>query len=201
MITGFPASGESLITYLKGQNLLYVRPRDVFSLKDRMSVEMYYAPRSRAAPWPSRPWRETAMWAAPGASGGLLGHSGGPNHPSGQVEMSRLQKVFADYELSPGFLEKLGPAINSGRSIFLFGPSGNGKTIISTTIGHAFQDEVYIPFALYVNGQIIRMFDELNHQVVAPTVRSPSMIPLGAVPAAAGHRRWRTDRRLFGTQV
>ncbi len=81
-----------------------------------------------------------------------------------RVQMSHLQKAFADFELSTGLLDKIGPAVNSGRSIFLFGPSGNGKTVVSNAIGHAFDSPVYIPYSLYVYGQIIRLFDEVNHQ-------------------------------------
>jgi SpoVK/Ycf46/Vps4 family AAA+-type ATPase len=67
----------------------------------------------------------------------------------------------------------LGPAINSGRSIFMFGPSGNGKTVMATCIGHAFEDAVYIPYALFIYGQIIRVYDEVNHQPVRATAELP----------------------------
>jgi hypothetical protein len=75
--------------------------------------------------------------------------------------------------VSPNFLTKIGPAINSGRSIFLFGPSGNGKTVMANCIGHSFEDAVYIPYALYVYGQIIRVYDEVNHQPVPVTPDAP----------------------------
>ena len=90
-----------------------------------------------------------------------------------KVEKARLLEVFADYVVPEHLLTKLGPAINSGRSIFLFGPSGNGKTMIANGIGQAYQDAVYIPYALFVYGQIIRLYDELNHQPVPPTAETP----------------------------
>lgn len=173
-----PHLAESLITYLKGQNLLFVRPRDVFSLKDRLSVEMHYAPTDQGRALAEQAVENNRyVGPAPVPLEDYWDLVEAQTIHQVKVEMSRLQKVFADYELSPGFLEKLGPAINSGRSIFLFGPSGNGKTIISTAIGHAFDDAVYIPFALYVNGQIIRMFDELNHQPVSTNGEGPKHDP------------------------
>ena len=83
-----------------------------------------------------------------------------------KVEKSRLDEVFIDYVVPNSLVNKIGPAINSGRSIFLFGPSGNGKTVMANCIGHAFEDAVYIPHALYIHGQIVRMYDEVNHQPV-----------------------------------
>ena len=90
-----------------------------------------------------------------------------------KVEKEQLRGVFADYVVPDHFLNKLGPAINSGRSIFLFGPSGNGKTLMANCIGHAFQDTVYIPYSLFVYGQIIRLYDEVNHQPVSETPDTP----------------------------
>ncbi len=160
-----PHLAESLIASLKTQNLLFVKPRDIFSHRDRLSMEMFYAPTEQG-----RTLAEQALEAnryvgpAPVPLEDYWDWVEAQSIHQVKVEMSRLQEVFADFELSPGLLDKIGPAVNSGRSIFLFGPSGNGKTVMSTAIGHAFDDPVYIPFALYVNGQIIRLFDELNHQ-------------------------------------
>jgi hypothetical protein len=101
-----------------------------------------------------------------------------------KVEKARLKEVFADYVVPEQFFAKLGPAINSGRSIFLFGPSGNGKTVIANCIGQAYQDAVYIPYALFVYGQIIRLYDEVNHQPVPPDPETP-----------AHDKRWTLCRR------
>jgi len=173
-----PHLAESLITYLKGQNLLFVRPRDVFSLKDRLSVEMYFALTEQG-----RALAEQALEGnryvgpAPVTLEDYWDRVEAQTIHQVQVERSRLEEVFADFELAAGLIDKIGPAVNSGRSIFLFGPSGNGKTIISGAIGQAFQDAVYIPYALYVNGQIIRLFDELNHQPVPAGDETPKHDP------------------------
>lgn len=60
-------------------------------------------------------------------------------------------------------LQQLGPAFNSGRSIFLYGPAGTGKSSIAEALGRAIVEDVYIPCAIEVDGQIIRVFDPAIH--------------------------------------
>jgi len=63
-------------------------------------------------------------------------------------------------------LDKLGPAVNSGRSLFLHGPPGNGKTSLAEAISRMFGGEAYIPYCLEIDNQIIKVFDNLNHTPV-----------------------------------
>jgi predicted ATPase with chaperone activity len=79
------------------------------------------------------------------------------------VDQGALKKAFSHLALNPRRLHQLGPAINSGKSIFLYGPSGNGKTTIAETITRLFEDSIYIPYAVEVDHQIIRVFDPINH--------------------------------------
>ncbi|MCH8055671.1 MAG: ATPase [Deltaproteobacteria bacterium] len=64
-------------------------------------------------------------------------------------------------------LRRLGPAINSGKAILLYGPSGNGKTSIAEAIGETFQQPIYIPYCIEVDGQIIKIFDPAVHREIA----------------------------------
>jgi hypothetical protein len=169
---------ETLISFLKTQNLLFVRPRDVFTNKARLSMEMYYALTEQG-----KGLAEQALEAnryigpAPVPLEDYWDWVEAQTIHQVRVEMARLKEVFADFEVSPDLLDKIGPAINSGRSIFLFGPSGNGKTVMSNAIGQSFEDPVYIPAALYVYGQIIRLFDEVNHQPLATNGEAPKHDP------------------------
>ena len=81
-----------------------------------------------------------------------------------------MQKFLSHLVLSNDTLQRLGPALNSGTSIFLYGPSGNGKTSVAKAFGsQVLNQTMYIPFALYLNGQIIKLFDSVNHQLVTET--------------------------------
>ncbi len=93
------------------------------------------------------------------------------------MSSSAARRKAARFHRRRCFLHKIGPAVNSGRCIFLFGPSGNGKTVISNAIGTAFEDAVYIPYAVYVYGQIIRLYDEVNHQPVPTNGEGPRHDP------------------------
>jgi len=61
-------------------------------------------------------------------------------------------------------MDTLGPAINSGKSMFVYGAPGNGKSVVSESIGRMLGGEVFIPHALDVDGVIITVFDPINHR-------------------------------------
>lgn len=75
-----------------------------------------------------------------------------------------LEHAFEDLLISPTMLRRLGPAINSGRGMFLFGEPGNGKTSIAKRVTRAFGSTIWVPRAVGVDGEIIRVFDPMNHQ-------------------------------------
>ncbi len=66
---------------------------------------------------------------------------------------------FRDLLINPKMLARLGPAINSGRGLFLFGAPGNGKTSIAERVTAAFGQAIWIPRAIGVDGEIMRLFD------------------------------------------
>ena len=79
----------------------------------------------------------------------------------------RVRDAFAHLVISEGVLDQLGPAINAGHSMFVYGPPGNGKTVISQAIRRLLHGDIMIPHALEVEGAIIRLFDPVNHERVA----------------------------------
>jgi predicted ATPase with chaperone activity len=86
-----------------------------------------------------------------------------------------LSRAFEGLVLGPAVLNRLGPAINSGRGVFLYGPPGNGKTSIAERITSAFGREIWIPRCVGVDGEIIRIFDPVNH-VEAPLTATKGLI-------------------------
>ncbi len=83
------------------------------------------------------------------------------------VNEQNLRDAFADLLINPGLLDQLGPAINSGRGMFLFGAPGNGKTSIAERITSCFGSTIWIPRALGIDGDIIRLYDPGVHEEVA----------------------------------
>lgn len=82
------------------------------------------------------------------------------------VHQDELRKVTTDLVISDEMLARIGPAVNSGKSLFLYGPPGNGKTTVAEKIGRLILgDDMWIPFAVDVDGQIIRVFDNVNHEL------------------------------------
>jgi hypothetical protein len=75
-----------------------------------------------------------------------------------------LQRAFDGLLLSPRMLNRLGPAMNSGRGLFLYGAPGNGKTSIAERVTRAFGRYIWIPRAIGVDGEIVRLFDPVNHE-------------------------------------
>jgi predicted ATPase with chaperone activity len=90
-----------------------------------------------------------------------------------EIKEERLREAFKDYVVPDTLFNEIRPAVVSGRSIFLFGPSGNGKTALARCIGDVFDDPVFIPYALYVHGQIMRVYDTYIHELAPSRPDAP----------------------------
>ena len=114
------------------------------------------------------------------------------------VTSRNMRQVLASLVLSEQIFHSLGPAVNSGMSIFLYGPPGNGKTSIARAIGNMIMSQsIYIPYSLYVDGQVIKMYDTVNHQL---TSSGDGGVDNGTGTLRAGARRdprWVHIRRPF----
>ncbi len=80
------------------------------------------------------------------------------------IQPSHLAKALHPLILDANFLARLGTAVVSGASIFLYGPSGTGKTSIAGCIPSIYNDSVWIPYAVEVDGQIITVYDPGVHR-------------------------------------
>jgi hypothetical protein len=87
--------------------------------------------------------------------------------PTIRATRDRLRAAFSDIVVSDQLLDALGPALISQRSIFLYGPSGTGKTTIAERLARAFEDAVVVPYGIEADGQIITMADPAVHEIVA----------------------------------
>jgi hypothetical protein len=118
-----------------------------------------------------------------------------------------LTEAFGQLIIRPNLLEELGPAVCSGKSIFVYGPPGNGKTMIAKGLGRFLNThggEIYVPYAIDAEGSIITMFDPTIHQPTdnAELLGTESLEQYVAAftdPAASSRTdwdlRWRRIRR------
>jgi len=81
-----------------------------------------------------------------------------------QVDRRALRQAFSDLIVTDRMLDQLGPAIISQSSIFIYGPTGNGKTSLAERMLRVYQDAVLIPYAIEVDSQIISLYDPVVHQ-------------------------------------
>ncbi len=79
------------------------------------------------------------------------------------VSIEKLKKSLSHLVLSEDVVRRLGPASNSGRAVLIYGAAGNGKTSIAEALVSAFEQPVYIPYAIEADGQIIKIFDLSTH--------------------------------------
>jgi hypothetical protein len=109
----------------------------------------------------------------------------------GFVSRDRIAQGFENLIVERAVFEQLGPAINAGKAVFLYGPAGNGKTVLAEGMGRTLGGEMHIPHAVDVDGQIITLYDPINHRALeAEGSGQPSIIA-----AAARDRRWIKIRR------
>lgn len=102
----------------------------------------------------------------------------------------RVREAFSHLVLSNRVLDQLGPAINARHSMFVYGPPGNGKTVISQAIRKLLGGEIAIPSALEVEGSVVRLFDPVNHEPLPPEIADET---LDSAPKFDG--RWVRCRR------
>ena len=81
-----------------------------------------------------------------------------------QINFAQLRKALENLVLPENTIRQLGPAINSGRSIFLFGPPGTGKSSVASALSSLLQGGMVVPYAILSGQQIIRVFDVTRHR-------------------------------------
>jgi hypothetical protein len=84
----------------------------------------------------------------------------------------QLAAACAGISVPPDLLDLMGPAVNSGAGMFLYGPPGNGKTTIAKQITHCFGQHIWIPQTLTEDGQFIKLYDAACHEAIENSATS-----------------------------
>jgi hypothetical protein len=82
------------------------------------------------------------------------------------ISRQRLERAFEGLVMPERFLMRLGPAINSGNPMLIYGPAGNGKTTVAEIIGRIFENVVFVPYCVEIGGEIMRVYDPTVHRSV-----------------------------------
>jgi hypothetical protein len=110
----------------------------------------------------------------------------------GYIDRDRLRGGFSHLIVSDGVMEQVGPAVNAGKAVFLYGPPGNGKSVIAEGMGRALGGDMYVPHAIDVDGQTVTVFDPVNHESLDGDADAE---PPSVVVGASRDRRWVRIRR------
>jgi hypothetical protein len=80
------------------------------------------------------------------------------------LKRADMELAFAPYVVQERLYGQFGAAANSGKSIFVYGPAGNGKTVLAEALGRVMEEVVCIPHAVAVERELIRVYDPVNHR-------------------------------------
>jgi len=164
---------ERALALLRREHLIEVVPSQAFSDlgyeytatdKGRARVHQLLERTTYVGPAPITLEHYTAVTAAQAIGGS-------------RVTPQDVRDAMADLVLEGRIVKAVGRAVNTGRSLFLFGHPGNGKTVLAEHTIPLLGGHVLIPYAITVEGQIIKIFDLHNHEPIAPAAGAPECDP------------------------
>ncbi|MBK5207326.1 MAG: ATP-binding protein [Polaromonas sp.] len=106
------------------------------------------------------------------------------------VRAARLRQAMGDLVIDPAMLPTLGSALNSGKAIYLYGISGTGKTYLAEHLLKTLEGHIWVPHAVYVDGEVIQVYDPIVHR----------RVQLAAVPERGLTRELSADGRWVRTE-
>src|SRR5512139_450056 len=160
-----PGVMESLLGFMRDERLIEVQARTQSTTSGAMTKDFTYVltdqGRARAADAMAR-----CQYAgpAPVSLGDYVRQVARQSFRDERVTQEGVRRHFSSEVIRPDLLEQFGAAMNSGRAMFVYGPPGAGKTYIAERLIGLMSGAIYIPHAVYVDGEIIQIYDPLVHQ-------------------------------------
>lgn len=115
---------------------------------------------------------------------------------SEKVTFANIRDALDGYNITDDFIRKIGPALNSGRAMLLYGPPGNGKTTVALSFANVFNTLIYMPYAVMIEGQVMRVYDPALHVTAVPE-QSGGTSEFGGLRREESDSRWVPIRRPF----
>ena len=106
-----------------------------------------------------------------------------------------MLRGFSGLSMPANFVRKLLPAVRAGRTVLLYGPPGNGKTSVGSRIADMFRHVVYVPYAIEVSGQVIKMFDGTLHKPYGEGMPAAALSSGESLLLESFDARWQACRR------
>ena len=162
-----PGVTESLLAFMRDERLIEVQARTQDTASAALTKDFTYAltdaGRARAADAMAR-----CQYAgpAPVTLSDYIRQVAQQSFRDERVTQEVVRRHFSGEVIRASLLEQFGAAMNSGRAMFVYGPAGAGKTYIAERLIGLMAGAVYIPHAIYVEGEVIQVFDPLVHQPV-----------------------------------
>jgi hypothetical protein len=109
-----------------------------------------------------------------------------------RVDQDAIAKSLEELVIAPEMIARFGPAVNAGRGMLLYGAPGDGKTSIATALARSFRQAVWVPYAIEVEHEIIKIFDPALHHELVPESEAldESKPALMRARISADDRRW-----------